>query len=492
MTNRTDITKNNFFAWSLYTAYRNPVTIGNWVAAAWPGQAITNAQDMQRDIDFRIDMFIEALKVAIASTANCNNWVRYFVVPEFYFHSAHGPYPGLTIDDQSAFEYLMSQFAKRLKDTLLDSSDAGSDWVICTGGVLTTHVTDIAHFLTGAEVQKRLTTLNAAYTRATHQNAVPVLTSHIGLMRLKSLGAEPQPSTHYDEFNALVNAYRQNPLCTVRNRAGIFVYNGGSTGEILRYSIEKQAESTVDLTLGVLQNGEIDTGGQITEWLANYPPVSIINGDNQGTGTGIYRKPGARMPIVSDDKNVELGVEICLDHRLQRLRRTVDMTGNSPLDIQLVPSGGMQLLNYSIAGGSSGAIFNADGCDYILDQYNSDGQPVITKNGEASSGTTKQVITGVYTASAQTRSEGADGTPYFSHSQLAYRTTDAGPSGYVNPESTENPGGVTYTGDASSPANQYLDLYNEPVVQAVTSSSQQVDDYFTAGLGEVHQYSLPI
>nr|UKE83931.1 hypothetical protein KXZ65_24205 [Pectobacterium sp. PL152] len=96
------------------------------------------------------------------------------------------------------------------------------------------------------------------------------------------------------------------------------------------------------------------------------PPVSILNGDNQGTGTGIYRKPGARMPIVSYDQNVELGVEICLDHRLQRLRRTVEMVGNSPLDIQLVPSGGMQLLDYGIAGGSSGAIFNADGCDYIL------------------------------------------------------------------------------------------------------------------------------
>ncbi|MCP4709652.1 MAG: hypothetical protein GY869_13580 [Planctomycetes bacterium] len=494
MTNRTDITKSNFFAWSLYTAYRNPVTIGNWVAAKWPGKAITNARDMQRDIDFRINIFIEALKTAIAGAANCNDRVRYFVVPEFYFHCAHGPYPGLTINEQSAFEYLMSQLATRVKGTLddFDSSDAGSNWVICTGSVLTTHVTDIAHFLAGAEVQKRLNTLNAAYTRATRQNAAPAPTPHIGLMRLKPLEAAPQPCIPYDEFNALVNAYRQDPLCTVRNRAGIFVYNGGSTGEILRYSIEKQAESTVDLTLGVLQNGEIDTGGQITEWLANYPSVSILNGDNQGTDTGIHRKPGARMPIVSYDQNVELGAEICLDHRLQRLRRTVDMVGNNPLDIQLVPSGGMQLLDYGIAGGSSGAIFNADGCDYILDQYNKDGRPVITKNGEASSGITKQVITGVYTASAQTRSEGVDGTPYFSHSQLAYRTTDAGPSGYVNPESIENPGGVTYNGDVSSPANQYLDLYNEPIVQAVTSSNPKVDDYFTAGLGEVHQYSLPI
>ncbi|KHT33894.1 hypothetical protein [Pectobacterium carotovorum] len=93
MADRTNITKNNFFAWSLYTAYRNPITIGNWVAAEWPGQAISSAQDMQNDIDFRIDMLINALNVAIASAANCNNWVRYFVVPEFYFHSAHGPYP---------------------------------------------------------------------------------------------------------------------------------------------------------------------------------------------------------------------------------------------------------------------------------------------------------------------------------------------------------------------------------------------------------------
>lgn len=487
MTERTDITKNNFFAWSLYTAYRNPITIGNWVAAEWPGQTISTSQDLQRDIDFRIDMFISALNVAIAGAASCNNWVRYFVVPEFYFHSVHGPYPGLTINGTPAFDYLMAQLSTRVKSTLASSSDAKRDWVICTGSVLTTNISDIAQFLKGPEVQSRLTVLNAAYQRAVQQNAVTVPTAHIGLMRLKPLEAS-QTSTQYDELNALVNGYRQDPLCTVRNRAGILVYNGGSTGDILCNTVEKQAESTVDLTLGVLLNGAIDTGGQITEWMANYPPVSILSGDNQGTGTGIYRKPGARMPIVSYGQNVELGAEICLDHRLQRLRRTVGMTGNSPLDIQLVPSGGMQLLDYGIAAGSSGAIFNADGCDYILDQYNASGKPVITKDGQASSGTAKQVITGVYTSSAQTCSV-SNGATYFSHSQLAWRTTDAGPAGYLNPEDINNPGGITFTGTSSSPVNQYLDLYNPPVITAVTFTNPAVDDYFTAGPGEIHQYS---
>ena len=491
MTERTDITKNNFFAWSLYTAYKNPITVGNWVAAQWPGKIISTAQDMQDDIDFRIDMLIEALQVAIAGTENCNSGVRYFVVPEFYFHSAHGPYPNLSINGLSAFEYLMDQLSGRIQGTLADSSDAKHDWVICTGGVLTTHITDITQFLATEEVQSRLTTLNEAYSRAMQQKAIATPTKHIGLIRSKHLEAKNLEQTVFDEFNALVNAYRQDPLCTVRNRAGIFVYNGGSNGEIQRYSIEKQAESTVDLTLGMISDGEIDPAGQITEWLANYPPVSIINGDNQGDGTGIYRKPGARMSITSYEQPVELGAEICLDHRLQRLRRTVNMTGNKPLDIQLVPSGGMQLLDYSIAGGSSGAIFNADGCDYLLDQYNANGQPVITQNGQASSGTAKQLITGVYTSSTQTRSEGTDGTFYFSHSQLAYRTKDIGPADYINPESTENPGGITFSGDASAPTNPYLDIYNPPVVTAVTTTSQQVNDYFTAGLGEVHQYSLP-
>lgn len=493
MTERTNITRNNFFAWSLYTAYRNVCEIGNWVAAEWPGKKITNAQDMQDDIDFRVDMLIEAFKVAIANTDNCNDWVRYFVVPEFYFHSAHGPYPGLSINDKSAFEYIMSQLSVRIKSTLADSSEAKKDWVICTGGVLTTHVDDIESFLAGAEVQKRLTKLNDVYTRVIEQNPKLLEVKHIGLMRLKSLESSLKQDVTskgaWDEFNKLVNAYRQDPLCTVRNRAGIFVYNGGSTGEIIDYSVEKQAESTVDLTIGHLKDGLIYTDGQITEWMANYPPINITGGDNQNSGT----KAGARLPIVSYNQNVELGVEICLDHRLQRLRRNVNMEGNSPIDIQLVPSGGMQLLDYAIATGSSGAIFNADGCGFILDKYDDTGTAVISKDGKACSGTIKQVITGVYTSSTQTCSEGTDGKPYYSHSQLAYRTDEGGPSDYINPQGIENAGGPTYIGTEEHPSNQYLDLYSLPSTKPVTvlNRDDKINIYFTAGLGEIHQYSTP-
>ncbi len=493
MTQRTNITQNNFFAWSLYTAYTNPITIGNWVAAAWPGKPITTAADLQADLDFRIDVLCDAFAQAVAAPHKNGDWVRYFVVPEFYFHSAHGPYPGIEVQGQSAFMYLQEQLCSRLFSVLLASPEKDFDWVICTGGVLTTHVTDIAAFGQTAQVQARLTDLNAMYKSATNSGASTLNTAHVGLLRGRALSTTSQdPADPFYDFNATVNYMRQDPLCTVRNRACLFVYNSANHGSMASRVVEKQAESTVDLTLGTLTNGGLEIGGQITEWMANYPPISIINGDHQHgitPSSNVLPSPGARMSITSYDQPVELGAEICLDHRLQRLRRTVDMTGNAPLDIQLVPSGGMQILDYGVAAGSSGAIFNADGCDYILNEYNASGVPVITADGKPSSGTTKQVITGVYTSAAQTKST-ANNVDYFSHSQLSYRTTEDGPPGFQNPLSTDNPGGQTFTGTATSPSNTYLDAYQPPVVTQVTNSSPEISTYFAAGLGEIHQYSV--
>ncbi|WP_400373562.1 hypothetical protein [Pectobacterium carotovorum] len=116
----------------------------------------------------------------------------------------------------------MSQLSTRVKNTLAASSEAGRDWVICTGSVLTTNITDIKQFLNGPEVQKRLAALNAAYNSSLQKNASPEPTAHIGLMRLKPLEtvlSQSKSNTSYDELNALVNTYRQDPLCTVRNRA---------------------------------------------------------------------------------------------------------------------------------------------------------------------------------------------------------------------------------------------------------------------------------
>jgi len=212
--------------------------------------------------------------------------------------------------------------------------------------------------------------------------------------------------------------YRADPLCIVRNRALAFTLSA-SGPNVTRY--EKQSESTVDLTMGRLVKTSdgmaLDPAGMITEWIAGYPSISIINGDKQVEATLLAARYTIKAPSMAPVL-VEIGVEICLDHRRKRLRRTVGMTAargtaadNPPLHLQLIPSGGMQILDYSVSAGMNGVIFNSDGCDPILDVYTSKGKPIIE-----GSGTFRQIACGVYASSAQLMVH----TDY-SHSQLSFR-----------------------------------------------------------------------
>lgn len=473
--------QNNYFGWSVYTAYTDPKTMGNWVAAKWPGREITSSSDLKEDIDFRVDRFMEALQVAMMVPTNEST--RYFVVPEFYFHSCHGPYPGIEVNHESPFNYLIESLDRKIQAVIENSHEADKTWVICTGSVLTTHVSNIIEFLNRSEVTARLNELNTILSTQQKEFHRP---NHIGIHRLRAaVQCHDRKHDPFERFNAQVNEYRLNPLCTVRNRAAILVYHGVDKS-ITRHFIEKQGESTVDLTLGEWDGRQLTTGNQITEWLANYPPISILNGDNQNHGSECT---GARFSIDGPGTNtIQVGAEICLDHRLQRLRRTVDMPYNPPLDIQLVPSGGMQLLDYSMSGKPNSAIFNVDGCDSIVDVYNAEGKNVIVDaEGRACNGYRKDVITGVYCASQQTVHTGTDGKHYCSHTQLAFRTNESGPEGYLNPLGTNNRGGETYIMKGDKPLNVWLDGYDNAIVLPVPVH-ENVELFFTAGLGEIHGY----
>ncbi|MFM2481598.1 hypothetical protein [Celerinatantimonas sp. YJH-8] len=432
---------------------------------------------MQKDLDARITAFLAAFEIAYeASTQIEDHELCFFIVPEFYFHSKHGPYPGIEINHKSALAYIKDQLKNHLEDKLKKSHHS---WIITSGGILTTHVKNIAKFLKRSDVKERLKKLNKAYHNINSPTADTL--THVGLTRLKSLNTTHVSTEKEANFNAIVNKYRQDPLCTVRNRSLLFYYEYDSQ-KVSSYSFEKQGESTVDLTLGKVEDNDIIPDGQITEWLANYPPVSILNGDNQGDGKSKLSSPGARVSLSYAASPIELGLEICLDHRLQRLRRTVNMPHNPDLDVQLIASGGMQLLDYSIAAGMGGVIFNADGCDSILDHYDATGKPVIHENGQI-----KEVISGVYSLSAQTCVKKGR-INYFSHSQLAFRTNESGPSDYINPKTILNTGGHTFLGAAPEVRNPLLDAYHKVTIHQIDPITD-TKEFFTAGLGEIHQYS---
>ena len=58
---------------------------------------------------------------------------------------------------------------------------------------------------------------------------------------------------------------------------------------------------------------------------------------------------------------ITLGLEICLDHALGKLKGTEPMPGENQIQVQLVPSGGMSVKSKSVCVGKGGLVFHCDG-----------------------------------------------------------------------------------------------------------------------------------
>lgn len=497
--------KNTFVAWALHTGPAQPTELwdnSRWITGEWDGGK--DGAGLKKDIDMRIDLIIDSFKFARKHIPRRGEPVtNYFVIPEFYFHCKYGPYPAVSIDDgKLPFEYICSSLHERLKNINLElEGDQKENWLICAGSTLTCNLPDIDKFLASDRVKERLEILNKEVRKlAAHKGYKTAKDFKKSSTRIKALSymdcrdtlSEPQ-----EAINALMDEFRAAPLCVVRNRGVLYkaTFYGQSETEIQSWKYEKQNESTVDLTMGkLISNGivcELDPAGMITEWMPGYPSISIINGDKNTPKT-----PWASRITIDDGecccKALEVGVEVCLDHRLKRLRRTVGMTkengaaeNNPPIQVQLVPSGGMQILDYSVAAGAYGVIFNSDGCDPILDEYTSKGKKVIP-----GSGTFKQLTCGVYASSAQTMVKvsepDGDEQDYYSHSQLSFRYGDEQLDGYNNALGTRNQNGQTF--DPETKTNKVLDAYSTP--KMIKLPDPETDSLFPAGLGDLHIYEI--
>lgn len=516
---------NTYTAWALYTGPNQPTPLwenSRWIAGQWDGKKGEDGQSkkdiIKQDIDARINCLIKSFKNCREKITNRGVTVtNYFVVPEFYFHCKYGPYPRIKISRNNLpYEYICITLHDRIKNIVFKDLEAGQteNWIICAGSVLTCNIPNIEKFLNTKRVKTRLDTLNKKIPHLPALYNKYVTTNHsnerrkqrIILRHIKARSYMKTPVTLSDpekEINALMDEFRADPLCVVRNRGMLYkaVFSGKSETHVQYWGYEKQNESTVDLTMGKIVSKDktckLEHGGMITEWMANYTSISIINGDKNTKMT-----PMAARITINDtslnEKKLEIGVEICLDHRLKRLRRTLEMTkengateDNPPINLQLVPSGGMQILDYSVAAGALGAIFNCDGCDPILDRYDSEGKPVIPDSGEF-----KGITCGVYASSAQNmvKIPGEDNNGheycYYSHSQLSFRYGNEELDGYNNALGTSNKKGQTY--DPETKKNESLDVYSPPQIVDIEVKDSGKDSLFVAGLGKLHIYQVKL
>ena len=479
----------DYAAWSLYTGPSNLKNIidhpdCSWIVGQWDGvNANTSIEEVKKDIDYRIDVILNAFKKMLPRFKTND---RHFVIPEFFFRCKQGPYPYIKVDEDQhgsdiyPFEYIVLRLKEELKDCI-ENEDGNDDYTIIIGSALTSNVVNYEAFLKSHSVQGRLDELNEIIN---YHKIYDNFLDHSNILWNRRLIHNVVENVALNELNEFMRRSRGNPLCTVRNRGAYFHFNKEIKDRVEIFIYEKQSESSIDLTMGMFDVDKkiITANGMITEWLANYPSHSIVHGDKQTTPSSTNAR-FSPSPYYQKD----VGVEICLDHSLQRLRRSINMqkkygadTDNFPLIKQFIPSGGMQILDHSVAVEPNSIIFNVDGIDKV---YLYDDRPGAILEGD--SGSFKGIAWGVYNQSIQSKWTGRDKNTYYSHSQIAFAIEKSAIEDFNNALGKKNPAALTYEGSSESPHNEITDSFCNETVSFKLNEDMSI---FTLNDGELHHY----
>jgi len=293
------------------------------------------------DVAARVAVFARAVETARAALPvheDPASVINLFVAPEFYFHGPRGPYiyaPG----EPDPVELIRAALVEALPAATYPN------WTFVCGTAITTAIHDIERVF--------------GDDRTTVRNAVVET-----LARQWQASVGPLNAVIFDMLINFIKTCHGYPCLEVRNRALIVSHVGlqlpGGAGSIHELTCEKYFVSNEDFIL-------YDTDGRndvVTEQMIAYPDIDLSAGDLKRApfdAHAIFGLDGGE----DDTRPIELGVEICLDHADLRLRRNID---NEPwpapgggLDVQLIPSCGMQIELASVASEAGGFVFNADG-----------------------------------------------------------------------------------------------------------------------------------
>ena len=384
--------------------------------------------DYKTDIDARIAVLVNGVETARAQLPKGEEGViNVFMAPEFFFHGTQGPYVYET-EEANPINYLQIQLKK------VFSRKRYANWVFICGTAMSSYMRDQEVVFSASSTRVRNEVVKSL--TANYLNSHGSINSLIGGI-----------------LNDFVSGSHHIPVCQVRDQS-IVVSNipirlpgQEKTTRLMR--TEKYHVSNEDLVL-------YDTSGKevVTEQMADYPFIDLSGGDAKESFFDMFA-------IFSQDvgaSTLNYGIEICLDHKDNRLRANIDNEPKVPagVTLQFIPSCGMKLQPNAIAAVRNGFVFLCDGLDNV--------------NG---GGIGQDVINGVDCLYAN---YGFNNT-YGAHTQLAKVAKEAKGS---NPYAPGSRDAFLYTLDASR-------------VSRVPVSPKKVpflSEYFAAGPGEIHFYGL--
>lgn len=306
-------------------------------------------EDDIQDIGSRLEIVNTVIKQALANDKiNMSDTVlKVFTFPEFFWRGIKGAYYYPEKDSDKMYDQICKVLSGILND--IGSKYDLSDWLFLFGSILTTN--DI----TNCTTENDLTLSRVGDDFLSVYNILdPVPDSdkklHVSrLMKIIDKKITAENSTDEKLSNLLSDILDMSDLLAekeVYNRC--FIYYSGQ-----QYSIQKENKSKEDFIL----NNPSETADEVEYYLQTMVGYPSINSDNNPVKTLPYS--------TFNCGNLNIGVEICLDHSRKRLLGYVSDNKISPLDVQIIISCGMQLKKDSAATKEGGVLFNCDG-EYVL------------------------------------------------------------------------------------------------------------------------------
>ena len=327
-------------------------------------------EDEKADIEARLELLSVALGEAQQAFQADDKTLRIFVIPEFFFRGSKGAYHSLHEDFLIAgLQAILQKHAPNIDLAVFGTSlfcpqkvnyaepaiaknfTLGDDFLnvyrACQSqrqslGLATPSMQEMLFYLDELEClqDEQAQGPNQNLTQISAQNQNPK----------GNFNQTPGPRSPLESVlqEVLASADRQAPLL-VSNVCQLFL----SAQRHLR--VQKKFKSKVDFVLNYYRNSARTQTNHnaYLQTFVKYPPIANANSELKTTDLDPYG--------VFYWSNLKIGVEICLDHIRQRMSRAVD-----DLDLQIIPSCGVEVTLNAVAARPGGYVFNCDG-DYNLE-----------------------------------------------------------------------------------------------------------------------------
>lgn len=274
------------------------------------------------DVEARIRLIMDAVGETLKSGAvdERESTLKIFLMPEFLLRGKQGAY------DAAEFTRFRDEFSRRVARPEYEG------WLFVAGTIVNT----AADYQRGESTARDLN----AHVRETLAVALADAWQHAN-----NTGDADLAATTFQLLNTYTNYCRQHPVYEVTDKSYIVAGGAPDPDYPQGLSVEKKFMSNEDFVLNFYKNA-------YCEEQAAYPPIDEKDGENKADAFDDYS--------IFTIKGIKFGVEVCLDHYKARLRSN-RVPDSELVQIQLIPSCGMQIVLPSVIACDGGLVFNCDG-----------------------------------------------------------------------------------------------------------------------------------